>query len=193
MTSLWRLCREQYDRILRIAGTALAERLMMLFAVLESVIIPIPVDPLLVATVLARPARWVRLTAGCTIAAVIGGGIGWAHGGVLGVGIEEILAMLPAAIAAPEKFTAVQAGFVEFGMLLVFIGAFTPLPYKVIAVSAGIAGFALIPFLLTSLVGRGLRFAIIAGIARHHGDAKIVMALLSALVFLFGGAFWLIH
>jgi len=101
--------------------------------------------------------------------------------------------MLPAAIAAPEKFTAVQAGFVEFGMLLVFIGAFTPLPYKVIAVSAGIAGFALIPFLLTSLVGRGLRFAIIAGIARHHGNAKIVMALLSALVFLFGGAFWLIH
>ena len=193
MTSLWRLCREQYDRILRIAGTALAERLMMLFAVLESVIIPIPVDPLLVATVLARPARWVRLTAGCTIASVIGGGIGWALGGVLGVGIEEILAMLPAAIAAPEKFTAVQAGFVEFGMLLVFIGAFTPLPYKVIAVSAGIAGCALSPFLLTSLVGRGLRFAIIAGIARHHGDAKIVMALLSALVFLFGGAFWLIH
>ena len=193
MTSLWRLCREQYDRILRIAGTALAERLMMLFAVLESIIIPIPVDPLLVATVLARPARWVRLTAGCTIASVIGGGIGWALGGVLGVGIEEILAMLPAAIAAPEKFTAVQAGFVEFGMLLVFIGAFTPLPYKVIAISAGIAGFALIPFLLTSLVGRGLRFAIIAGIARHHGNAKIVMALLSALVFLFGGAFWLIH
>ena len=193
MTSLWRLCREQYDRILRIAGTVLAQRLMMLFAVLESVIIPIPVDPLLVATVLARPARWVRLTAGCTIASVIGGGIGWALGGVLGVGIEEILGMLPAAIAAPEKFTAVQAGFVEFGMLLVFIGAFTPLPYKVIAVSAGIAGIALIPFLLASLVGRGLRFAIIAGIARHHGNAKIVMALLSALVFLFGGAFWLIH
>ena len=193
MTSLWRLCREQYDRILRIAGTALAERLMMLFAVLESVIIPIPVDPLLVATVLARPARWVRLTAGCTIASVIGGGIGWALGGVLGVGIVGILGMLPAAIAAPEKFTAVQAGFVEFGMLLVFIGAFTPLPYKVIAVSAGIAGIALIPFLLASLVGRGLRFAIIAGIARHHGNAKIVMALLSALVFLFGGAFWLIH
>lgn len=193
MTSLWRLCREQYDRVLRVAGTALAERLMMLFAILESIIIPIPVDPLLVATVLARPARWVRLTAGCTIASVIGGGIGWALGGVLGVGIEEILAMMPTAIAAPEKFAAVQDGFVEFGMLLVFIGAFTPLPYKVIAVSAGIAGFALIPFLLTSLIGRGLRFAIIAAIARHHGNARIVMALLSTLVLLFGGAIWLVH
>ena len=146
MTSLWRLCREQYDRVLRIAGTALAERLMLLFAVLESIIIPIPVDPLLVATVLARPAKWIQLTAGCTIASVIGGGIGWALGGVLGIGIEEILAMMPQAVAAPAKFAAVQDGFVEFGMLLVFIGAFTPLPYKVIAVSAGIAGFALIPF-----------------------------------------------
>ena len=193
MTSLWRLCREQYDRVLRIAGTALAERLMLLFAVLESIIIPIPVDPLLVATVLARPAKWIRLTAGCTIASVIGGGIGWALGGVLGIGIEEILAMMPQAVAAPAKFAAVQDGFVEFGMLLVFIGAFTPLPYKVIAVSAGIAGFALIPFLATSLVGRGLRFAIIAGIARHHGDAWIVMILLSTLVLLFGGAIWLTH
>ena len=193
MTSLWRYCLEQYDRVLKIAGTALAERLMWLFAVLESIIIPIPVDPLLVATVLARPARWLRLTAGCTIASVIGGGIGWILGGVVGIGIEEIVAMLPSVIAAPEKFTAVQDGFVEFGMLLVFIGAFTPLPYKVIAVSAGIAGFGLLPFLVPSLVGRGLRFAIIAGIARHHGDARIVMMLLSALVLMIGGAVWLVH
>ena len=193
MTSLWRYCKDQYDRVLRMAGMAVAERLMWLFAVLESIIIPIPVDPLLVATVLARPSAWIRLTAGCTVASVIGGGLGWALGAVLGVGIEQILAVLPSAIAAPGKFAAVQDGFVTFGIVLVFIGAFTPLPYKVIAVSAGIAGFALIPFLATSLVGRGLRFAIIAGIARHHGDARIVMTLLSALVCLVGGAFWLIH
>ena len=193
MAALWQYCRQQYDRVLKLAETALAERLMLLFAVLESIIIPIPVDPLLVATVLARPAKWVRLTVGCTLASVIGGGIGWALGGVLGIGIEQILAALPAAIAAPGKFAAVQDGFVEFGILLVFIGAFTPLPYKVIAVSAGIAGFALIPFLATSLVGRGLRFAIIAGIARHHGDTRIVMILLSTLVLLFGGAIWLTH
>ena len=132
MTSLWRYCKDQYDRVLRIAGTVLAERLMWLFAVLESIIIPIPVDPLLVATVLARPSSWIRLTAGCTIASVVGGGLGWALGAVLGVGIEQVLAVLPAAVAAPEKFAAVKDGFVTFGILLVFIGAFTPLPYKVI-------------------------------------------------------------
>jgi membrane protein YqaA with SNARE-associated domain len=193
MATLWRYCLAQYDRVLTLAGTALAERLMLLFAVLESIIIPIPVDPLLVATVLARPAKWIRLSLGCTLASVIGGGIGWALGGLLGVGIDQILAALPAAIAAAEKFEAVQAGFVEFGILLVFIGAFTPLPYKVIAVSAGIAGFALLPFLMISFIGRGIRFMIIAGIARHHGNYRIVIGLLSLLVFLFGGGFWLIH
>jgi membrane protein YqaA with SNARE-associated domain len=193
MATLWRYCLAQYDRVLTLAGTALAERLMLLFAVLESIIIPIPVDPLLVATVLARPAKWIRLSLGCTLASVIGGGIGWALGGLLGVGIDQILAALPAAIAAAEKFEAVQAGFVEFGILLVFIGAFTPLPYKVIAVSAGIAGFALLPFLMISFIGRGIRFMIIAGIARHHGNYRIVIGLLSLLVFLFGGGFWLLH
>lgn len=193
MATLWRYCLAQYDRVLTLAGTALAERLMLLFAVLESIIIPIPVDPLLVATVLARPAKWIRLSLGCTLASVIGGGIGWALGGLLGVSIDQILAALPAAIAAAEKFEAVQAGFVEFGILLVFIGAFTPLPYKVIAVSAGIAGFALLPFLMISFIGRGIRFMIIAGIARHHGNYRIVIGLLSLLVFLFGGGFWLIH
>lgn len=193
MATLWRYCLAQYDRVLTLAGTALAERLMLLFAVLESIIIPIPVDPLLVATVLARPAKWIRLSLGCTLASVIGGGIGWALGGLLGVSIDQILPALPAAIAAAEKFEAVQAGFVEFGILLVFIGAFTPLPYKVIAVSAGIAGFALLPFLVISFIGRGIRFMIIAGIARHHGNYRIVIGLLSLLVFLFGGGFWLIH
>ena len=193
MMTLWRFCKSQYDRVIAIAETALAVRLMLLFSVLESIIIPVPVDPLLVATVLARPAKWIRLVISCTIASVIGGGIGWAIGALLGIGVEEILAILPARLAAPSAFAAVQEGFVEFGMLLVFIGAFSPLPYKVIAVSAGIAGFALVPFLLISALGRGLRFAIVAGIARHHGDARIVILLVSALVLLIGGMTWLVR
>ena len=62
------------------------------------------------------------VTVGCTLASVIGGG-GWALGGVLGIGIEQILAALPAAIAA-RAIAAVQDGFVEFGILLVFIQGF---------------------------------------------------------------------
>ena len=193
MIALWRFSKTQYNRVLRAAGTALAVRLMLLFAVLESIIIPIPVDPLLIATVLARPKNLIKLVAACTIASVIGGGLGWTIGVWLGVGVDQLLVYLPHAVAAPEKFTAVQDGFLEWGILLVFIGAFSPLPYKVIAVSAGVAGFGLTPFLVTSLIGRGLRFAIIAGITRHHGEPKIVIILISALVALIGGAFWLVQ
>ena len=182
-----------YDRGLKTAGTAFASRFMLAFAVLESIIIPIPVDPLLVAVVLAKPVKWLRMALACTLASVIGGVGGWALGAILGLGIHDILAMFPEKLAAPTAFAAVEAGFASWGLILVFIGAFSPLPYKVIAVSAGLLGFGLLPFIAVSLVGRGLRFTIVAGIARHHGDPKTVIGLISLLIVLIAGALWLIY
>ena len=187
----WRFLKQQYDYILRAAGTMLAERLLYVFAALESVIFPIPVDPLLVATVLARPRDWRGLTFGCTLASVIGGMAGWGIGSLFGLHIDDFLAMLPARLAGDEIFAAVEVGFARFGIFLVFLGAFSPLPYKVIALSAGLGGFGLIPFIVTSFVGRGLRFAIVAAIARHHGNPKHVIMLLTLLICLFAGALWL--
>ena len=74
-----------------------------------------------------------------------------------------------------------------------FLGAFSPLPYKVIAVSAGVGGFGLLPFVLTSIIGRGLRFAIVAGIAKNNGNPKILISLITILVCLFAGTLWLIR
>ena len=189
--SFWRLIKRQYDFILRAAGTKAAERMLYVFSALESIIIPIPVDPLLVATVLARPAFWRHLTLGCTLASVIGGMAGWGIGVLFGLTIHDWLALLPERFSADAAFAAVETGFARFGIFLVFLGAFSPLPYKVIAISAGLGGFGLVPFVLTSLVGRGLRFAIVAAIARHHGDAKRVILLVSLLICLFAGALWL--
>ncbi|WP_438996103.1 YqaA family protein [Candidatus Puniceispirillum sp.] len=182
-----------YDRGLKTAGTPFATRFMLAFAVLESIIIPIPVDPLLVAVVLAKPMKWLRMALACTLASVIGGAGGWALGAILGLGIHDILAMFPEKLAAPTAFAAVEAGFASWGLILVFIGAFSPLPYKVIAVSAGLLGFGLLPFLLVSLIGRGLRFVIVAAIARHHGDPKTVIGLLSLLIGLIVGGIWLTY
>ena len=69
-----------------------------------------------------------------------------------------------------------------------FLGAFSPLPYKVIAIGAGIGGFGLLPFILTSIIGRGLRFTIVAGIAKNKGNPKIVILLITILVCFFAGA-----
>ena len=190
---LWRLIKQQYDFILRIAATKLAVIGLYIFAALESIIVPIPADPLLVATVLARPKRWYQLALGCTMASVIGGVGGWALGTFFSPYIYEWLAMLPERLAAPTAFAAVETGFAKFGIFLVFLGAFSPLPYKVIAVSAGIGGFGLFPFILTSIIGRGLRFAIVAGIAKNNGNPKVVILLITILVCLFAGTLWLIR
>ena len=188
---LWQFIKQQYDFVIRTAGTPLASRLMLLYSALESIIIPIPVDPLLVAVVLAKANQWRRIAFTCTIASVIGGAGGWALGAYLGLHIHTLIDSLPVALSAPSAFTNVEAGFAKFGLVLVFLGAFSPLPYKVIAVSAGIGGFGLLPFLLISFIGRGLRFGVIAAIARHHGDAKKLIGLISLLVALFAGAIWL--
>ena len=188
---LWQFIKEQYYFVIRTAGTPLATRLMLVYSALESIIIPIPVDPLLVAAVLAKSGAWRRIAFAFTVASVIGGAVGWALGAFLGLHIHELISSLPVALAAPSAFAAVEAGFAEFGLVLVFLGAFSPLPYKVIAVSAGIGGFGLLPFLLVSFIGRGLRFGVVAAIARHHGDAKKLISLVSLLVSLFAGAIWL--
>ena len=188
---LWQVIKQQYDFVIRTAGTPLATRLMLLYSALESIFIPIPVDPLLVAVVLAKSNQWLWVAFACTFASVIGGAGGWALGAYLGLHIHALIDILPVALVAPSALAAVEAGFAEFGLVLVFLGAFSPLPYKVIAVSAGIGGFGLLPFLLMSFIGRGLRFAVVAAIARHHGDAKKLISLVSLLVALFVGAIWL--
>ena len=188
---LWQFIKQQYDFVIRTAGTPLATRLMLLYSALESIIIPIPVDPLLVAVVPAKSNQWQRIAFTCTIASVIGGAVGWTLGAYLGLHIYTLSDSLPVALAAPSAFAAVEAGFTKFGLVLIFLGAFSPLPYKVIAVSAGISGFGLLPFLAISFIGRGLRFGVVAAIARHHGDAKKLISLISLLVALFAGAIWL--
>ena len=187
---LWHVIKQQYDFVIRTAGTPLAMRLMLLYSALESIIIPIPVEPRLVAVVLAASYQWLRIAFACTVASVIGGVGGWALGAYLGLHVHTLIDSLPVALAAPSAFAAVEVGFAEFGLVLVFLGAFSPLPYKVIAVSAGIGGFGLLPFLLMSFIGRGLRFFVVAAIAHHHGDTKKLISLVSLLVALFAGALW---
>ncbi len=129
---IWRLMRQQYDFIIRVAATRLAVMGLYIFAALESIIIPVPADPLLVATVLAQPKRWGQLALGCTMASVIGGVGGWALGKFFSPYLHDWLAMLPETLAAPAAFAAVEMGFAKFGIFLVFLGAFSPLPYKLL-------------------------------------------------------------
>lgn len=158
------------------AQTAAAQRLLYLFVALESIIIPIPADPLMAAFIVANRTKWLRITGYCVLASVIGGGLGW----LLGWGMGETAKLLLETISirgTTDKFNAVATGFQDYGLLLIFIGAFTPLPYKVISISAGLFGFGLIPFMLISIIGRGLRFYLVAMIVVYFKDLRLLTAL----------------
>lgn len=172
------------DFIIRHAGTARARVFLYIFSALESVIIPIPVDPYLAACVLARSKDWIRISLLTALASVIGGGLGWYLGFALQDVVAQMAILLPERIAGEALFSSVSAAFQELGLILVLIGAFTPLPYKIIAVSAGLFGYALLPFLLLSVVGRTARFLLVGGLVAYRRDVRMVTGLTSVLVVL---------
>ena len=174
------------------AGTTNARLGLYFLTALESILFPFPVDPLLAACVFARSDKWISIAFLTAFWSVIGGGIGWYLGFAAQGFVSDMLQLLPDQIAGPEKFSAVSAAFNKFGIILVLIGAFTPLPYKVIAVSAGLFGYALLPFILFSLLGRGVRFLLVAGLVSYRHDFKLVLGFLSALLILIGTGMWLV-
>ena len=142
------------------AAKSIADKIIGFISLIESVIFPIPVDPFLAGLTLAAPRKAFKFALFCTIGSVIGGVVGWLLGYFIGPSIENILLNIP--WFTQEKFLEVKSAYSENGMLIVFLGAFTPLPYKIITITSGMAGINVIGFVLMSLIGRGTRFFIVA-------------------------------
>ena len=149
------------------AAQPLADKILGFISLLESIIFPIPVDPFLAGLTLAVPKKVLKFALFCTIGSVIGGVVGWLLGYFIGPSIENILLNIP--WFTEEKFMSVKSAYNENGMLIIFLGAFTPLPYKIITITSGMAGLNIIGFVLMSLVGRGIRFFIVAYLTKYFG------------------------
>ena len=149
------------------AAKSIAEKIVGFISLIESIIFPIPVDPFLAGLTLAAPKKAFKFALFCTIGSVIGGVVGWLLGYFIGPSIENILLNIP--WFTEEKFMAVKSAYNENGMLIIFLGAFTPLPYKIITITSGMAGINVIGFVLMSLIGRGIRFFIVAYLTKIFG------------------------
>ena len=149
------------------AARPIADKILGFVSFLESIIFPIPVDPFLAGLTLAVPKKALKFALFCTIGSVIGGVFGWILGYFIGPSIENILLNIP--WFTEEKFMEVKSAYNENGMLIIFLGAFTPLPYKIITITSGMAGINIIGFILMSLVGRGIRFFIVAYLTKIFG------------------------
>lgn len=159
------------EKLIEKSKSIVAEKILFFLSFLESIIFPIPVDPLLAFLIYNNPSKFFRLTFFCTLASVTGGLFGWILGYILESEVEKLFNLLP--WVNDNIFKDVKKEFNSHGIIIIFLGAFTPLPFKIIAVCSGIFKVNLISFLLISVFGRGLRFFIISFLVKKYGSYGI--------------------
>lgn len=155
-----------YERCLAWSRHRHASRYLAAMSAAESVVFPIPPDVMLAPMALARPPAWWRYALVCTLASVAGGLLGYA----LGAFALDLVWPWMQRLGWEPAFLQVQALFLRHGFAFVFLAAFTPIPYKVFTIASGALGVVLLPFLLGSLVGRGARFFLVAGLVAWGGE-----------------------
>lgn len=131
----------------------------------ESSFFPVPPDVMLAPMCLANPRRALAFALLTTLASVAGGLLGYAIGHFA---LDAVLPWLQESRYWPAYQTAV-AWFDRWGVWAVFLAGFSPIPYKVFTIAAGALSMALLPFTLASIVGRGLRFFLVASLMAWGG------------------------
>ncbi|MCO4748253.1 MAG: DedA family protein [Proteobacteria bacterium] len=177
--------RRLYAWVLSWADTPYGPLALFALSFAESSFFPIPPDPLLMALCLGALAHSFRFAAICTVASVLGGVFGYA----LGYGAYEAVAQpILELYGKVDTFDEVAAKFRAQGDLAVLIAAITPIPYKVVTITAGATQMSLGPFVIASVLGRGLRFFAVAGLLWWKGEpiAAFIEKYFEALALLFG-------
>lgn len=161
--SKWAVHRRLYDWVVGFAHKPYGTWALGTISFAESSFFPIPPDVLLAPMCLGDRRRAWWFAAVTTITSVLGavagyliGAYGWDAMG------DAIFKYVPG--FTQEKFDHVQHWYDEWGVWVLFAAAFTPIPFKVFTIAGGVFAQALLPFVLASIVGRGARFFLVAGL-----------------------------
>lgn len=164
-----RLLRHLYDWILHWAHTPYGAPALFLLAFAESSFFPVPPDVLLLALALSLPHRAFRFALIASVGSVLGGAAGYG----IGAGLWEALggfffAYVPG--FSPEGFARIRELFVAYDFWAVFTAGFTPIPYKIITIGAGVFHINFPVFVFASAVSRSLRFFLVAALIYRYGS-----------------------
>ncbi len=160
------MIRRLYDWTLGLAQHRHALWALAVVAFVESSFFPIPPDILMIPMIIAQPRRAWLIASVALLASVLGGLLGYAIGALAFDSIgQPILASLGKADAMAEFSTR----FNDMGFWAVLIAGVTPFPYKVITIMSGWTGMPLGTFIATSILARGLRFFVVAGLLWQFG------------------------
>lgn len=180
-----------YQWTLAKAAHAHAERWLFAVSFMESSFFPIPPHPLLGLMCLARPDRAIRFGFICTLASVLGGLLGYAIGYFV---YEAVGQQILDALGLAAKFPVAACYLRDYGAEIILIKGATPIPFKLITITAGFIGLSLFTFLWASILSRAFQFMLVGFLFWKFGRPikafiEKYLGLLSAgfLVLLVGG------
>jgi membrane protein YqaA with SNARE-associated domain len=153
-----------YDRVFQAAESRFAPVWLAIVSFAESSFFPIPPDVMLAPMAIARPNKALWYAFICTVASVIGGLAGYAIGAYAYDTIGSY-------IVAPEKVATFRTWYAEWGALLILVKGLTPIPFKLVTIASGVAGYDLFWFVVLSIITRGARFFMLAGVLNYLGPS----------------------
>lgn len=155
-----------YNWVIDYASDPRAMTWLAVVAFLESSVFPIPQEVMMIPMIVAARQKAFHIAGIATLASVAGGILGYGIGAFFQNQLgQPILAFY----GAQEQFLYFQDWYSKWGIWVVAIGAFTPLPYKVTTIASGIAGMNILKFTAVSFLGRGARFFLLAGLLWYFG------------------------
>jgi membrane protein YqaA with SNARE-associated domain len=161
------MLRRLYDQTIAYAESPNAPYALGVVSFAESSFFPVPPDVMLIPMALAKPKKAWFYALICTVTSVLGGLFGYWIGAALYETVGQWLIALYGYADRVEQFRQL---YQEYGAWIILIKGLTPIPYKIVTIASGLAGYDLVWFVVLSLLTRGARFFVVAGILNHFGD-----------------------
>ncbi|MBI5318599.1 YqaA family protein [Bradyrhizobium sp.] len=156
-----------YDWCIAAADKPYALWIMAAVSFAESSFFPIPPDVMLLPMSLARPQRAWFFAGICTVASVAGGVVGYGIGALLYDSLGQWLMHI---YNLTDKVETFRQSYAEWGAVIILLKGLTPIPYKLVTITSGFAGYDIWLFILCSIVARGGRFFVLAVLLNRYGD-----------------------
>ena len=155
-----------YESMLLWAQHRHAVKYLFILSFAESSFFPLPPDVMLAPMSLSQPKRALFFALLTTVASVLGGVLGY----MIGLyAIDWVMPWLQNSVYG-ASFIRVQSWFEQWGVWAVFLAGFSPIPYKVFTIASGAFGLVFLPFVIASILGRGARFFLVAGLIGWGGE-----------------------
>ena len=161
------MLRGLYDRVVELSKGRYALPALAAVSFAESSFFPVPPDVVLVPMALANPEKARLYALVCTIASVLGGLLGYAIGALL---YDTLGHWLISAYGYGQGIDAFREAYAKWGAWVILIKGLTPIPFKIVTIASGFAGYNLLYFVVLSFITRGARFFLEAELLRIYGE-----------------------